>query len=72
MNGISPHLTPKAQQEIERLWTLRRNAVELLGLVVAEWKSDPQSVACFDLRTVERAKAVIAEIEPLMKKYYVY
>jgi hypothetical protein len=31
----------------------------VLDLIVAEWTSDPTSVQCFDLRIVERAKALI-------------
>jgi len=60
-------LTSKAQAEIERMWQLRREAVEVLGLIVAEFKSDPMSVQCFDLRVVERAKVCIAELEKLEK-----
>lgn len=59
-------LTPKAQREMEERWSLEREAVQLLGLVVAEWKSDPTSVQCFDLRTVERAKQVSARLEQLI------
>jgi hypothetical protein len=32
----------------------------VLGLIVAEFLSDPMSVQCFDLRVVERAKACVA------------
>lgn len=60
-------LTPKAQAEVERMWQLRREAVAVLGLIVAEFKSDPQSVQCFDLRVVERAKVCVAELEKLEK-----
>lgn len=35
--------------------------LRLLDLIVAEFESDPMSVQCFDLRIVERAKAVIAK-----------
>lgn len=62
---MRPELTPKAQREIEELWDLRREAVRLLGQVVAEWKSDPTSVQCFDLRLVERAKQVTERIKKL-------
>jgi hypothetical protein len=58
-------LTEKAQRQIEEKWRLQRAAVRLLGLVVAEWKSDPVSVQCFDLRIVEDAKTVIARLEKL-------
>lgn len=34
-------------------------AMKVLDLIVAEFESDPMSVQCFDLRTVERAKKVI-------------
>lgn len=58
-------LTPKAQRQMERSWELRREAVLLLGHVVAEWDSDPMSVQCFDLRLVNRAKEVLAELKRL-------
>jgi len=47
------------------LWTLRREAVQILGGVVAEWKSDPMSVQCFDLRIVQRAGEVVERIKML-------
>lgn len=58
-------LTPKAQREMEEVWRLRREALAILRLVIAEWDSDPQSVQCFDLRVVARAKAVSARIRKL-------
>jgi hypothetical protein len=36
-------------------------ALKVLHLIVSEFISDPMSVQCFDRRTVEEAKAVIAE-----------
>jgi hypothetical protein len=69
---MRPQLTAKAQREIERMWEARHEAVQLLGLVVAEWKSDPMSVACFDSRTVARAKQVVAELEQLERSYPTY
>lgn len=35
----------------------------LLGLVDAEWRSDPQSVACFDLRIVDQVREVLRKHE---------
>lgn len=58
-------LSPRAQRQMETKWALRDEAIELLRLVVAEWKSDPMSVQCFDLRTVERAKQCIASLDAL-------
>lgn len=34
-------------------------AFTLLGLISAEFQSDPSSVACFDLRIVERVKRCV-------------
>ena len=34
-------------------------AFTLLGLISAEFQSDPSSVACFDLRVVARVKACV-------------
>lgn len=65
-------LSPKAEREIERIWTLRRDAVRVLGLIAAEFRTDPQSVQCFDLRVVEEAKAIVAELEKLQPKYDLY
>jgi hypothetical protein len=62
-------LTPKAQQEIEELWRLRRDAVQVLDLVVAEWQSDPMSVQCFDLNLVQRGTSVIERLRALDKVY---
>lgn len=60
---MRPRLTRAAEEAMEARWKLQHRAVELLGLVVAEWKSDPMSVQCFDLRIVEEAKQVVAGLE---------
>lgn len=36
-----------------------REVYEVLDLIVAEFESDPMSVQCFDLRTVDRAKMAV-------------
>ncbi len=41
-----------------------KEAIEVLALIVAEFKSDPMSVQCFDLRLVERAKKIVAKCTP--------
>lgn len=58
-------LTPRAQREMEERWDLQREAVRLLDVVVAEWRTDPKSVQCFDLRIVERAATVVARLRAL-------
>lgn len=65
-------LTPVAQNEIERMWQFRREAVAVLGLIAAEFKSDPQSVQCFDLAVVKRAEACIEALAPLELKHASY
>jgi hypothetical protein len=59
------HLKPETVKELETMFDLRREAIQILDLVVAEWKSDPMSVQCFDLRTVERAKVVMDGLNKL-------
>lgn len=51
--------------EMERIWQLRREAVQLLELVAVEWESDPMSRQCFDARIVKRSKEVLAELKKL-------
>lgn len=48
----------------------------LLGLIDAEWQSDPKSVACFDLRIVEQVREILrqhkeraAYTRGILKKY---
>ena len=70
-----PELTEKAQKDIEEGFELNREAWRLLDLVVMEWKSDPMSVQCFDLRIVERAKRAVerrreidkSDLAPMLK-----
>ncbi len=65
-------LTEKAQKEIEEMWQLRRECVILLGHVNAEWKSDPSSVAGFDLRLVKRTDEVLKRLNKLDPFYEGY
>lgn len=47
---------------------LEPRAWRVLDLIAAEFSSDPMSVQCFDLRTVEEAKAVVAERRRLERR----
>lgn len=58
-------LAPKAQRQIEQVWELRREAVQLLDVIAAEFETDPSSVQCFDARIVQRAIEVSAQIKKL-------
>ncbi len=42
---------------------IREEALELLSMITAEFRSDPHSVQCFDLRLVRRATLVSIEYE---------
>ncbi len=41
----------------------QKEAAVLLDLIAAEFESDPMSVQCFDLRIVERVKALAKELK---------
>ncbi len=58
-------LTPKAQREMEERWKLQRRAVELLDIISTEFRSDPMSVQCFDLRIVDESIKVSARLRTL-------
>ena len=62
---IDARLKPEAVKAMEEVLDLDKEVWQLLDLVVAEWSSDPQSVQCFDLRIVERAKVVVARRKEL-------
>jgi len=62
-------MTRKAQAEAEERFTLEREAEKLLGLVAAEFRSDPMSVQCFDSRIVERVIAVSKRLDQLPRLF---
>jgi hypothetical protein len=63
-------LTDEARQKIEAGFALKREACQLLGVIAAEFKSDPMSVQCFDLRIVQRAIEVSAALDDLERRGY--
>lgn len=56
----SPRLKPEFVDLMSEGFALDEEAWHILRLVVAEWETDPQSVACFDLRIVRRASEIVA------------
>jgi len=60
-------LAPGVERAIEQSFANNREAHELLDLVVAEFRTDPMSVQCFDLSLVERATACVDERKRLEK-----
>lgn len=64
-------MTNKAIQQMDERFNLQHEALDIFRAVVSEWKSDPTSVQCFDLRIVERAlyiDARLKEIDPFYKE----
>lgn len=55
-----PRLTVKAMREIEDGFRNDREAHDLLAIIDAEFRSDPLSVQCFDLRIVDRVRRCVA------------
>lgn len=43
---------------------INREMFEVLDLIVAEFKSDPMSTACFDRRIIDRAISIVDKAKP--------
>ena len=56
---MQPRLSDKAQREIEDSFHNDAEAHKLLMLIDAEFRSDPMSVQCFDLRIVQRVRECV-------------
>jgi len=50
----------RTERAIEDDITNRKEAMELLDLIDAEFRTDPTSTQCFDLRIVERVRMCVA------------
>ena len=53
------HRADQEAAEIMRLLEAEREMMRLLDLIDAEWRSDPMSVQCFDLRIVADVRKVV-------------
>lgn len=53
-------LSEKAERAVEDNFKNTEEAFELLALIDAEFRTDPMSVQCFDLRIVERVRYCVA------------
>ncbi len=63
MKRPHPYLNDKGLRLMDERIEAEIEAFEVLDLIVAEFNSDPMSVQCFDLRTVQRAKDVVARLK---------
>lgn len=54
-------MTEKAMREAERRFEIDARLMEIMGIVIVEWESDPASVQCFDLNIVREAKSLWEE-----------
>jgi hypothetical protein len=61
--SLPARLTDKYQAQLKRRFEALAEAEELLGLINAEFVSDPRSVQCFDLRIVERVRVCVQELK---------
>lgn len=61
----TPGMTDKALREMNERTKLEIEAIDILKYVDSEFRRDPKSVQCFDLRQVERIKNVIARLKEL-------
>lgn len=64
-----PIMTRETEHEIEDSFINDREAHLLLALIDAEFRSDPMSVQCFDLKIVERVKQCVASRAVFVKKH---
>lgn len=62
------NLKPEIAEKMQESWQLRDRAVELLDLISMEFKSDPMSVQCFDLRIVEESIEVSKKLGDIKKE----
>lgn len=65
---MQPRLTDQAQKDVEVSFANDREARELLALIDAEFRSDPASVQCFDLRLVMRVRECVAKHRELRRR----
>ncbi len=63
-----PRLTDKAQKQNDAEVDNWHEAFELLGLINTEFRTDPQSVQCFDSRIVERVAICVARYQELKRQ----
>jgi len=69
MRGFEGKVTPEFEREIEESFDNTREAFALLGIICAEFQSDPMSVQCFDLRVVERVRVCVGKRIAYVKKH---
>jgi len=62
---MNNRLTDAAAKRLEKKWQLQHEAIHLLDVIAAEFKSDPQSRQCFDSRIADRAIEVSAALREL-------
>lgn len=55
----TPDMLPRYDFRTEELGPTEVEMFALLDLIDAEWRSDPNSVQCFDLRLVAKVRAVV-------------
>lgn len=64
----TPRMKPAYEKQLTEEVDNWHEAFELLGIIDAEFRSDPMSVQCFDLRVVERVRNCVAKYAELKKQ----
>lgn len=62
---MSKYLSREGVIAMEKHFTLTDRAIYLLGYVVSEWQSSPESVKCFNSRLVTEAKLVVNSLKDI-------
>ena len=65
---MDPRLTDEAVAEMEANFDNQREAFRLLALIDAEFRTDPLSTQCFDLRVVQQVRECVAKREAFVKR----
>ena len=65
-------LTPRAEREIEDNFRNTSEAFKLLDLIDAEFRTDPSSVQCFDLRIVQRVRECVEKRRQFVERNPIY
>jgi hypothetical protein len=59
---------PTFERDMEGGFDNQREAFKLLELIDAEFRTDPMSVQCFDLRIVQRVRECVEKRQSLVRR----
>lgn len=65
-------MSPKYEREMDTNFENQQEAFKLLDLIDAEFRSDPMSTQCFDLRIVQRVHECIAKRKIFVERHPIF